>query len=97
MKFTLALAAMAVVSYASILEVNTALTCKVDADCDQNAYMLSNSTMTRDFSWLGLGQNLYSAGINVCCATFPHLGSDGKSVVTDKYCYPRTVLNMEQD
>lgn len=51
--------------------------------------------MTRDVSWLGIAPN--SPGVNVCCATFPHLGPDGKTVLKDKYCYPRTVLNMEQD
>jgi hypothetical protein len=31
----------------------------------------------------------------ICCATFPHLGWDGKTIVKDKFCYPKSVLNME--
>ncbi len=54
-----------------------------------------------DYSWI-LGNDVkgfseYSEGVNVCCATFPHLGADGKTILKDKYCYPRTVLNMERD
>ena len=49
-------------------------------------------------SWMtGAGAIGMSPGVNICCATFPHLDKDGVTRVFDKFCYPRTVLNMEFD
>ena len=55
--------------------------------------MLPNAT---DVTWMK-GFSQVSPGVNICCATFPHLDKDGKTRVFDKFCYPRTVLNMEFD
>ena len=59
-----------------------------------------NTTGLPDYSWI-LGNDYKkeqtAAGAKICCATFPHLGADGKTILKDKYCYPKSVLNMELD
>ena len=107
----IALSLLAVIASAEILEVNTSKMCVYDSDCDQNAYMLPEALemAKANAGWQPFGGNFnspfnqvnraggMSPGVNVCCATFPHLAADGKTVLKEKFCYPRTVLNMEMD
>ena len=77
-----------------MLEVDTRLSCNLHTDCDQKAYLIpQNSTNAFNFEILS---GKLTKGIDICCATFPHFGPNNK-IVKDKFCYPRTVLNMEMD